>query len=94
MDQFVTDLISRMCLALPVAILVAVRAGQMLHQMNKATSKKVRALYLASEPFSKCFGYFCFHTFRVRKEKPLVYWYEHARGQTWPQCTFFGDWWS
>ena len=34
MDQLVADLISRMGLALPVAILVAVRAGQMIHQMN------------------------------------------------------------
>lgn len=34
MDQLVADLISRMGLALPVAILVAVRAGQMLLEMN------------------------------------------------------------
>ena len=33
MDQLV-DFVSRMGLALPVAILVAVRAGQMIHQMN------------------------------------------------------------
>lgn len=35
MDQLVADFISRMGLALPVAILVGVRAGQMIHQMNK-----------------------------------------------------------
>jgi len=34
MDQLIADLISRMGLALPVAILVAVRAGQMIHQIN------------------------------------------------------------
>jgi hypothetical protein len=38
MDQLVADLISRMGLALPVAILVAVRAGQMIHQMNRIVS--------------------------------------------------------
>ena len=34
MDQLVADFVSRMGLALPVAILVAVRAGRMIHQMN------------------------------------------------------------
>ena len=34
MDHLITDFISRMGLALPVAILVAVRAGQMLHLMD------------------------------------------------------------
>ncbi|KAL9426578.1 hypothetical protein AB3S75_033377 [Citrus x aurantiifolia] len=34
MDQLIADFVSMMCLALPVAILVAVRAGRMLHQMN------------------------------------------------------------
>lgn len=34
MDQLVADFVSRMGLALPVVILVAVRAGQMIHQMN------------------------------------------------------------
>ena len=34
MDQLVADFLSRMGLALPVAILVAVRAGRMIHQMN------------------------------------------------------------
>lgn len=34
MDQLVADFLSWMGLALPVAILVAVRAGQMIHQMN------------------------------------------------------------
>lgn len=34
MDQLIADFVSRMGLALPVAILVAVRAGLMLHQMN------------------------------------------------------------
>lgn len=34
MDQLVADFVSRMGLALPVVILVAVRAGQMIHQMD------------------------------------------------------------
>ena len=34
MDQLIADFVSRMGLALPVAILVAVRAGRMIHQMN------------------------------------------------------------
>lgn len=34
MEQLVSDCVSRMGLALPVAILVAVRAGRMIHQMN------------------------------------------------------------
>ena len=34
MDQLVADFVSRMGLDLPVAILVAVRAGRMIHQMN------------------------------------------------------------
>lgn len=34
MDNLIADFISRMGLALPVAILVAVRAGQMLHLMD------------------------------------------------------------
>ncbi|YP_008992371.1 hypothetical protein Salmi_Mp105 (mitochondrion) [Salvia miltiorrhiza] len=34
MEQLIADFVSRMGLALPVAILVAVRAGRMIHQMN------------------------------------------------------------
>lgn len=34
MEQLIADCVSRMGLALPVAILVAVRAGRMIHQMN------------------------------------------------------------
>lgn len=39
MDQLVADFVSRMGLALPVAILVAVRAGRMIHQMNSSLIK-------------------------------------------------------
>lgn len=34
MDQLISDFVSRLGLAPPVAILVAVRAGRMLHQMD------------------------------------------------------------
>lgn len=34
MDQLISDFVSKMGLALPVAILVAVSAGRMIHQMN------------------------------------------------------------
>lgn len=34
MDSLISDFISRMGLALPVAILVGVRAGRMIHQIN------------------------------------------------------------
>lgn len=34
MDLLICDSLSRMGLALPVAILVAVRVGQIIHQMN------------------------------------------------------------
>lgn len=34
MDQLIADFVSRMGLALPVLILVAVRSGQMIHQIN------------------------------------------------------------
>lgn len=41
MDQLIADFVSRMGLALPVLILVAVRSGQMIHQINSINMERI-----------------------------------------------------